>query len=268
MNHADRFTGRVQAYERYRMRYPAAQVLALLQQWCGLQPAWHIADVGAGTGMLAEIFLANGNPVVAVEPNAEMRAACLQLTATWPQLEVRDASAEHTGLATASQQMVAVGRAFHWFDQPRAVREFDRILGPDGWVVLVSLGRSLATTEQDEAYESLLLQHGTDYAYLRGGYRVHERLSEVFGEQPLHRAELRSQAQLTLEEFLGQAMSISVAPLPGHPRYEGMQQALYQHFARYAQAGVLTMSMSCWVTALQRNPRQAAAASPAPAAQC
>src|ERR1700761_4051618 len=95
----ERFTGRVAEYARYRERYDPQVVLPLLREWCGLTPEWTVADVGAGTGMLAEVFLANGNRVIAVEPNAEMRAACARELANEPRLEIVAGTGEATGLA-------------------------------------------------------------------------------------------------------------------------------------------------------------------------
>jgi hypothetical protein len=60
-----RFTGRVEAYRRFRPRYPVA-ILGILQTKSGLAPESIVADVGAGTGMLAEVFLKNGNRVIAI----------------------------------------------------------------------------------------------------------------------------------------------------------------------------------------------------------
>ena len=67
----ERFTDRVQSYQQHRPRYPAG-IIDLLADECGLTPKVQIADIAAGTGLLAEIFLANANPVFAVEPNAAM----------------------------------------------------------------------------------------------------------------------------------------------------------------------------------------------------
>jgi ubiquinone/menaquinone biosynthesis C-methylase UbiE len=252
MDNTQRFTGRVAEYERYRMRYPD-EVLRVIGEWSGLTPAWKIADIGAGTGMLAEVFLENGNSVVAVEPNEEMRAVCEGLGERFPKLQVVDATAETTGLEDGSFDMVVAGRAFHWFDAPRALREFRRILRPDGWVGLVSAGRSKGESEQSRAYEQLLVQHGTDYEYVRDGYRVHDRLEELFGSAQVRNVELRSEVRLSWEEFVGQAMSSSFAPLPGHPKYEGMQTALSEFFERYAVDGLLVMPMSCWINCVSMS---------------
>ncbi|HVG26159.1 MAG TPA: class I SAM-dependent methyltransferase, partial [Acidobacteriaceae bacterium] len=171
-----RFSGRVQAYERYRQRYPAEAVLERLRDWCGLTPAWRVADVGAGTGMLSEVFLENGNDVVAVEPNAEMREVCEGLRSRWPGLRVVEATAEATELEDGSVEMVAAGRAFHWFDEERALAEFRRVLAPEGWVVLVSVGRATEPDAQSAAMERVFVEFGTDFAYVRGGHRTHERM--------------------------------------------------------------------------------------------
>lgn len=57
----ERFTDRVADYARHR-HYPAAP-LDLLTQRCGFTPAWTVADIGVGTGILTELLLRNGNVV-------------------------------------------------------------------------------------------------------------------------------------------------------------------------------------------------------------
>src|ERR1700749_1902662 len=93
-----RFDGRAADYDHYRERYDANEILAPLRDWCGLTPKGLIADVGAGTEMLSDVFLSNGNRVIAIEPNAEMRNACAQLQVDEPRLEIREGTAEATRL--------------------------------------------------------------------------------------------------------------------------------------------------------------------------
>lgn len=243
----ERFTGRALAYDRYRLRYPAEPILALMRDWCGLEPEYLVADIGAGTGMLAEVFLENGNKVYAVEPNAQMRSACEQLTERWPRLHVVDATAEKTGLETASMDLISVGRAFHWFDKERALAEFRRVLKPRRWVALISLGRAKDKSAATEAYERLLLEHGTDYEYVRAGYRIHENMEALFPAE-LRQQQIAGQQRITWEELVGQTLSLSVAPLPEDPRYLRMIEALEEFFERFAQDSVLTLGTTCWIT--------------------
>ena len=248
MDNTERFSDRVELYERYRQRYPAELVLGRLREWCGLRPEWLVADVGAGTGMLSEVFLANGNPVIAIEPNAGMRAACERLLVAWPRLEVRDATAEATGLPDASVEMVAAGRAFHWFDTERALREFRRVLVPDGWVVLVTIARGSSESAQDEALERVLVERGTDYAYVRSGYRIHEQLESLFPRE-LHQVHVDGEDMLSWDGFFGQMMSASIAPTREDARFPAFEQAMKEHFAEFAKDGVLRMKTTCWISA-------------------
>ena len=92
-----RFSSRVDNYVKYRPRYPAA-LLDLLRAECGLTVEATIADIGSGTGLLAQLFLANGNRVYGVEPNREMREAGERLLAHYPNFTCITATAEDTTL--------------------------------------------------------------------------------------------------------------------------------------------------------------------------
>jgi SAM-dependent methyltransferase len=248
--HTERFTGRVADYERYRLRYPT-DVLRVLRERCGLLDTSVVADVGAGTGMLAELFLENGNRVMAVEPNAEMREACERLRVRYTRLTVVAAAAEATTLVDASVDFVSVGRAWHWFDRERAVVEFRRILRPRGWVVLVTNRRGKDASTEVKAYEEILMEFGTDYRELQSGYRVYDDMASLFAGGVVVRETIGGEQRLTLEELLGQTQSLSVAPLPGDAKYAGMQRALRDFFARFERDGVLRMGTVCSVMACQ-----------------
>src|SRR5438876_6048912 len=131
-----RFSNRVENYVRYRPGYPK-EVLTLLKAECGLKADSIIADIGSGTGILAELFLASGNRVFGVEPNREMREAGERLLQAYPRFTSIAGTAEATTLPNQSVDFITAGQAFHWFDRAQCLREFERILRPGGWVVLV-----------------------------------------------------------------------------------------------------------------------------------
>ncbi len=240
----ERFTGRVADYERYRSRYPSA-VIDLLVERCGLTREAKVADIGAGTGMLSELFLENGNPVLAVEPNDDMRASCERLTETWSQLVVKKGTAETTGLDDASVDFIVAGRAFHWFDPEPTKREFERILRPGGWVVLVSNSRVRDDSPQSVAYESLLREHGTDYADNRKRYEIEPRVNAFFSGGELFREQIPGEQRVTLDGLIGLTQSLSVSPLPGDSNYEPMLNALGGFFAKWQRDGELVMKTVC-----------------------
>lgn len=130
-----RFSSRVEDYVRYRPTYPRAAIDAMLE---GLKPADDAAglvaaDVGAGTGISSRMLAERGVRVLAVEPNAAMRAAAGE----HPLITQVDAAAERTGLADRSVDLVLAAQAFHWFRQEEALVEFHRILRPSGRLALM-----------------------------------------------------------------------------------------------------------------------------------
>ena len=101
----------------------------------GLEPPTELvaADIGAGTGIGSRLLAERGIRVLAVEPNADMRAA-----ATPHELvEFLVGTAEQIPLQSASVDLVTSFQAFHWFDFVESLKEFRRILKPDGRLALI-----------------------------------------------------------------------------------------------------------------------------------
>jgi SAM-dependent methyltransferase len=205
--------------------------------------------------MLAELFLENGNAAFAIEPNAEMRAVCEQLKEQYAQMTIVNATAEATTLEDASVDFVCAGRAFHWFDQELAIREFRRVLRPYGWVVLAANGRSLGDSEQQIDYERILTEEGVDHRDVCSRYRIHDAVASLFADGTVVQKKWHGEQVLTLKKFLGQTQSYSAAPLPSHPKYDGMQRALREHFERFQRDGLLRIPTTCFVTCGQFNTR-------------
>lgn len=243
---AQRFTGRVESYRRYRPTYPPA-VVDLLTRECGLDAHSQIADIAAGTGLLTEIFLAAGFAVTAVEPNEEMRAACAALEAQYPKLRVRNGTAEATFLPDQSTDLITVAQAMHWFDLERTRAEFLRILEPGGCCAVIYNNRRLGGDRFHDAYEQFLLEFGTDYAAVKQQHVGRKRLAQFFAPEEMKCATLPNPQALTLEALEGRVLSSSYSPQPGHPRFEPMRTALGQLFAETQSNGAVTMHHDCAV---------------------
>jgi SAM-dependent methyltransferase len=240
----ERFSGRVEAYRRFRSHYPR-EIIPVLEERCALTRESVVADIGAGTGMLAELFLENGNRVFAVEPNADMRAACEELVERYPRLTCVDGTAEVSRLADRSADFVAVGRALHWFDQKKCRPEFARILREGGWVVLASQGPLARSEPLIQEFQTILKEHGLDYARLRRRYDIEDAARRFFAGGEFHEAEFPAIEEMTYEELEGFTLSLSVTPQPGHPGFPAMQEALGKYFARYESGGKVRMPMTC-----------------------
>lgn len=230
----ERFSNRVEAYDRYRPSYPPA-LLEILSDACDLSPATIIADVGSGTGKLAELFLENGNRVFGVEPNRAMRAAAEAALRSYPRFTSIPGRAEATTLADRCADMITVGQAFHWFDAGKTREEFLRILRPVGWVVLVWNIRRTAATPFMEAYERLVETHSIGCVF--GGHtRADETIiAAFFGSAGFALGNLEHRQVLDLESLEGRLVSSSYLPAPGHPGHEPLLRDLRSLFEAYQE---------------------------------
>ena len=120
-------------YERARPSYPA-EIVAYLVGRGAIGPGRRVLDLAAGTGKLTRLLVPSGAEVVAVEPVASMRD---QLTASLPEIEVHDGTAEALPFEAEAFDVVTVAQAFHWFDPPKALAEIRRVLRPGGHLFLV-----------------------------------------------------------------------------------------------------------------------------------
>lgn len=229
-----RFTPRVDAYQRYRPTYPR-ELLAHLERACGLSSNAVIADVGCGTGLLAQLFLDYGCEVYGVEPNASMRAAAEGVLGANPRFHSVEGRAENTTLPARSFDFISAGQAFHWFDPAAAGAEFARILKPAGWIVLMWNERHSAPGFQAD-YEEVI----RDYAPEKN--RIEEdKIDILFGHHRWSLAEMPNHQKLDLAGLQGRLASSSYAPLPGTPGFQPLMDALSRLFAKHQKDGKVTL---------------------------
>ena len=220
-----RFSSRVENYVKYRPSYPP-EIIALLASECGLTQDALVADIGSGTGLLAELFLKNGNRVFGVEPNREMREAGERLLGGYSNFTSADGTAEATTLGDRSVDIVTAGQAFHWFDRARARAEFARILRPGGWVALVWNERRVGTTPFLEAYERLLRTYAGEYATLNHRQVDQDMIAAFFAAGTFRSATFENRQVFDFEGVKGRLLSSSYTPEPGHPQYQPMLDEL------------------------------------------
>ncbi len=229
-----RFTGRAEAYSKYRPSYPT-QILRILKVEIGFDWGWVVADVGSGTGLLSRLFLENGNRVFGVEPNDEMRRFAEECFSEFPNFVSIVATAEDTTLRAASVDLVCVGQAIHWFDQKLARKEFARIVRRNGHLCVVNNDRDKRDAVMQE-YEAVIVKHEGDRAsvpeidddYLAGFFRKGEFRKFV----------VPNKQSLDLEGLLGRITSASYMPSPRDTRrYRRMLEDVSKLFDSYAQRG-------------------------------
>jgi SAM-dependent methyltransferase len=246
----ERFSNRVDNYIKYRPGYPQ-DVIELLAANCHLTPASVVADLGSGTGLLAKLFLDNGNRVFGVEPNREMRTAGERLLGDYPNFTSIAATAETTTLPDNSVDFVTAGQSFHWFKPDAAYAEFQRILRPRGWVVLVWNTRQADTTPFLAAYEQLLERYALDYKSVFH-QNVGDQLTTLFGAG-LKVATFANAQSFDFEGVKGRLLSSSYAPLAGHPNHQPMLAELQAIFQAHQVGGRIEFRYTTRVSYCQLN---------------
>jgi SAM-dependent methyltransferase len=229
-----RFSSRVEAYARYRPSYPR-ETLGLLERECGLTAASKIADIGSGTGLLSRLFLDFGCEVFGVEPNPEMRAVGERTLAGVARFHSVDGRAEATTLPESSVDFVSAGQAFHWFEPAAARAEFQRILKPAGWVVLIWNERLVAPGFM-AGHEALQNKFAREKAH-----PGELEFSAFYGHANWRVARIPNRQTLNEEGLCGRFESSSWSPLPGAVGYEAMLEAIAQLFREYEQDGRVTI---------------------------
>jgi SAM-dependent methyltransferase len=237
---AARFSGRVDDYVRYRPSYPAPAIGTIFD---GLQTtaAPAVVDVGAGSGIASRLLADRGARVVAIEPNPEMRAA-----AAASGIDVRDGTAERTGLPGSSADVVSAFQAFHWFATAEAVAEFARVLRRGGRVAVVFNSRD----DRDNATAAYgqIVHAQRDVS---PGARDHEDvdvrgLLADGGFARVRRREFRFTQALDREALLGRARSASYVPREG-PQYDDVVRRLDTMRERFGAAGIVTLVYRTYV---------------------
>ncbi|HEY0635646.1 MAG TPA: class I SAM-dependent methyltransferase [Gammaproteobacteria bacterium] len=127
----DHFSGASADYQRTRPRYPDALFAFLAAQ----APAHHLAwDCATGTGQAAQQLADHFHQVIASDGSASQIASAQP----HPRIAYRVATAEASGLASSSVDLVTVAQALHWFDIPTFFAEARRVLKPGGLIAIWS----------------------------------------------------------------------------------------------------------------------------------
>jgi SAM-dependent methyltransferase len=234
-----RFSNRVADYVQFRPHYPL-EIIDLLGDKCELTPESVIADIGSGTGLLAKIFLENGNPVIGIEPNLEMRLAGEQYLAEFGRFTSMDGTAEATRLPAHAIDIAVSGQAFHWFDPAKARAEFIRILKPEGFAVLVWNVRRADTTPFLREYEKLVVKFGTDYQEVNHEHAQKKSVLRQFFGGEFYELLFDNLQRLNLDGLLGRIHSSSYMPVADDANYALMVKQAKEIFAAHQQSGVVT----------------------------
>lgn len=229
-NPLHRFSNRAIDYARYRPSYPPEAIAALLDG-LGDPAALTVADVGAGTGIGARLLGDRQITVTAVEPNAAMR----EVAEPHPNVRFHAAPAEDTQLPDHHFDLITCCQAFHWFNTPLALTEFQRILKPGGRLGLLWNKRSTDDPFTGK-YEDIIRRASDRQVKVLTEFQAADRVSHSpqFKNYRLH--VFHWHRPMTYEALLGLTLSASYLPKSGAP-FEAMRRELDDLFDQWATVG-------------------------------
>lgn len=233
-----RFSDRATAYALHRPSYPADAIEALLEG-LGDEKALVLADVGAGTGISANLLAERVALVIAIEPNAAMRERAQPRA----NVEWMDGAAEAVPLADKSVDVAAAFQAFHWFDAPRAFAECTRVARKR--IALLQYERD-ETQMFSAAYAEIVRRYATDDTEaLR--MRALEAFASLAGAR-LRRTVVPFSQTLSCEGVIGRVDSSSYLPKAGDAA-GALRAEMRALFERCASGGTVEMAMQVFVLA-------------------
>lgn len=226
MNPEGRFSDRAQDYAKYRPSYPSEAINCILEQ---LGSSGLIAvDIGAGTGISSRLLADRGVKVIAIEPNAAMK----QAAESHPLVEFGDGNAEETKLPDKSVDLVTCFQSFHWFNPEPTLKEFARILKPEGRIALVWNDRDINGDDQfTRDHDHIITQASSNSPiHSRLGGKNDSFIKSFFSKVSHHI--FAYQQACTKNSLIGLAMSASYIPQKGKA-YQQMVRDLTNLHRKY-----------------------------------
>lgn len=127
----DHFSSLAASYATFRPEYPAALFNWLAGLCANHTLAW---DCATGNGQAAKHLARDFERVVATDASEDQ----IKEAQGAANVQFYVATAEHSGLADQSVDLLVVAQAVHWFDFDAFYREAKRVLKPDGVIALIT----------------------------------------------------------------------------------------------------------------------------------
>lgn len=230
---ASRFNNRVENYAKFRPAY-APQIIDFLESEIGFNNNMIIADIGSGTGILAEMFLEYGNKVYGIEPNKAMKKVAESKLSKYEKFISIDGLSNDTKINDKSVDLITAGQSFHWFDPESTKEEFKRILLTGGTVLLFWNMRDYES-EFMKAYKEVIMQY-----YEKLNIPQHNSyLDKFFAPQKVMHKVFENPLEYTFERLIGETASQSYLPNETHKDFEQMKDQLKNLFGLYQKDGVV-----------------------------
>jgi SAM-dependent methyltransferase len=236
-----RFATTVPLYEEFRPPYPpeffrnAAERLRLSKEHA-------LIDLGTGPGLIALGFAPYVGRVVGVDPEPAMLAAARQAAAHIAQdFTLIESKAEALAGEIGTFDTVTIGRALHWMDRDAMAELFERIVAPEGAIVICA-SRSAADSRNpwlDDYNKARRVWSG-----LGGGERHREVLDAALRGTRFHVGEVitvETSHQISVTSLARRVLTFSTSsPEILGDKAEAMLSDVQQRLLPFSREGLLT----------------------------
>ena len=235
----ERFSNRQADYAKYRPTYPR-ELLDRLAVRIDLSCDREVADIGAGTGIFTALLLERQLRVHAVEPNSDMLGVARETLSQREGFVAVIGTAEATTLPSASVDVIFCAQAFHWFNTLATRTEWQRILRPYGYAVLVWNNPDLEE-KLDREYQDLIRNFATDDGAAMRASRETQSNNVLFAGHESERIVLRNSQTLDYAGLVGRTESASFAPKKNDSRFAPLMDGLRRFFDAHQSNGQIVL---------------------------
>lgn len=237
----NKFNGMGKIYSKYRPSY-LMNFIDYLFTDVGISQSSIIADIGSGTGILTKQLLEKGCKVYVIEPNEDMRFIAETNLNNYPGFTSINGNTENTTIDDNSVDYITVAQAFHWFDREKFKKECQRILKPEGKVILVWNAR-------DNKNELVIENHEVNRKYcpnfkcFSGGMndKINEDDFSDFFNGKYETKVFSNNLIFDMDGFIGRNLSSSFALKSNDAQYNNYVNKLKRIYEKYSNAGYITM---------------------------
>ena len=237
MDNTRLFSDKAEIYDKYRPAYPI-EIIRYLSQF--VTPADVVADIGAGTGKFTKMLCHLGCNLIAVEPNKEMLLKACDYLQNYDNLTLIRSSAEDTSLAENSIKLITCAQAFHWFDAEAFKKECQRILKPEG-KVLVLWNTADYSTEIVKSMNDINERYCKGYSQHETPLHGHSENIKLLFDGDYETILLKNDLSFDMESFIGNRLSRSYAPKEKDKNYKPFLAELRQFFEKYQSEGKIVI---------------------------
>lgn len=237
MNNTNRFDGKGDLYAKARPKY-ANELFDYMKSSLNISDNSVFADIGSGTGIFTEQLLVCGYRVYAVEPNADMRKKAEEKLHRYENFYSVDGTADNTKLQDKSVDYITVAQAFHWFEAHAFKDECERILKPDGKIIIVYNSRD-TQAECTKALAELRREYNPEFHGFSNG--ISEENCLTFFNNNCDVFKCDNSLTYDRQGYIDRLLSSSYSLKEDNPRFFEYIDSINNLFDRFAVDGKITV---------------------------